>query len=383
MDLYRMTNGKRGFLGSTEVDVNDYWTEGRGSQQLRCNETVLYAEIDCCQELAAIAKTKEQLQEQYGRMDMFYLCLQAVKFYHADAALLRCAGVVIGNMVNEGCFSGDFESIEEENLFVDELVDELQDRTEAFSEVEGNDNFMNWYKDNVLDLNYYHNYDGSKTDTPRLNGLGAAMSSDEYSKMAKDGGMYLLYLVTDTDGKDGKPEQISKKKLKQNKFLQYMHNSGTNVTRQSILANAKSGIIAKSGTEPAKTLERFKEEARESQKKDVKGLGWLVTLISIIVTAVVMIVKMVVTAVQAKREAEAQQYIDSLDLQAPTEDELRGACPEHDDYLIKIEETKGRIADSEEKIQNTWLWSGLGVFATAVAGLVLVKLKLKRKLKGE
>jgi ABC-type sugar transport system permease subunit len=160
-----------------------------------------------------------------------------------------------------------------------------------------------------------------------------------------------------------------------------MHNSGTNVTRQSILANAKSGIIAKSGTEPAKTLERFKEEARESQKKDVKGLGWLVTLISIIVTAVVMIVKMVVTAVQAKREAEAQQYIDSLDLQAPTEDELRGACPEHDDYLIKIEQTKRRIADSEEKIQNTWLWSGLGVFATAVAGLVLVKLKLKRKLK--
>ena len=52
------------FLGSTEVDVNNYWTEGKNSQQLRCNETVLYAEIDCCQELAAIAKTKEQLQEQ-------------------------------------------------------------------------------------------------------------------------------------------------------------------------------------------------------------------------------------------------------------------------------------------------------------------------------
>lgn len=378
MDLYRITRGKRGFLGSTEVDVNNYWTGGKNSQQLRCNETVLYAEIDCCQELAAIAKTKEQLQEQYGRMDMFYLCLQAVKFYHADAALLRCAGVVIGNMVNEGCFSGDFESIEAENLFVDELVVELQDRTESFAEVAENDNFMNWYKDNVLDLNYYHNYDGSKTDTPRLNGLGAAMSSDEYSKMAKEGGMYLLYLVTDTDGKDGKPEQISKKKLKQNKFLQYMHSSGTNVTRQSILANAKSGIIAKSGSEPAETLDRFKEEARADQE-GVKGVGWLITLISMIVTAVVIIVNMVVSAVQARKAAEAQQYIDTLNMQAPTPEELQGASPEYADYQKEIESTINRIADTNASIANTWLWSGIGVLAAGFAGLTLVKMKIRNK----
>lgn len=346
---------KRGFLGSVEVSTDGYWTEGKGSQQLRCNETVIYAEIDTCQEYVSIAKSKEDVQEQYSMMDMYYMCLRAIDFYALDENKLRMAGVVIGNMIREGEFSVDFPSLEEENENLVRLIEVMRIRVDA-GEKETNLNFAEWYADNVVNLNYYHNPDGSKTkDKPRLQGVGATQSNDYWTEEVKKGAMFMLYLVTDTDGNGGDARAVARKKMQQNKHLNYIHGVGNNLTLNSMLAIAKGGIVNQTGQKPEDVLEAFKMEANRS---GVRGLGdpvsaaiGIAALVGTILSAVasaVTIVIAIVNAVKSNKAAEQAAANAMLDTAAaPTPDDIDASAPGYDEWK-KMADEANKNAELEE-----------------------------------
>lgn len=379
---------KRGVLGSADIDISNYWTNGKGSQELRCNETVIYAEIDVCQAYVSIATTQEEVQEQYSKMDMFYLCLEAIELYHSDASALRKAGVVIGNMLADGCFSLDFNSIEEENKYVCQLVVDMQRRVQNWSEKGENSNFMEWYVPNVCDLNYYHNADGTKTvDKPKLMGVGATYTDDYWSKQMKEGGMYCLYLVTDTDGSNGgDKKKIERKKMQQMKHLNYMHGAANNMTINSMLRNAEAGIVEQSGKTPSDCLKQLKTEKEVS----TKGLGFI-EIVAAIVSAIVAIIKMV-QQYKAQKE-EIRQMVKDESAAEPTENQMNQNKPSPDDWLKmaaeeeqkadELEKAAKKAAeqyddakDGDEKKTSPLVWIG----GAALAGLAIIGVLLwKRK----
>lgn len=379
---------KRGVLGSADIDISNYWTNGKGSQELRCNETVIYAEIDVCQAYVSIATTQEEVQEQYSKMDMFYLCLEAIELYHSDASALRKAGVVIGNMLADGCFSIDFGSIEEENKYVCQLVVDMQRRVQNWSEKGENSNFMEWYVPNVCDLNYYHNADGTKTvDKPKLMGVGATYTDDYWSKQMKEGGMYCLYLVTDTDGSNGGDQKkIERKKMQQMKHLNYMHGAANNMTINSMLRNAEAGIVEQSGKTPSDCLKQLKTE----KEVGTKGLGFI-EIVAAIISAIVAIIKMV-QQYKAQKE-EIRQMVQDESAAEPTENQMNQNKPSPDDWLKmaaeeeqkadELEKAAKKAAeqyddakDGDEKKTSPLVWIG----GAALAGLAIIGVLLwKRK----
>lgn len=378
--MTKAINKKRGFLGSIDVASQSYWTAGKNSENLRCNETILYAEIDCCQSFAMIAKTQEKIQDQYNKMDMFFLCLKAVEKYSLDQDKLRRAGVVIGNMVKDGEFSKSWATITAENAHVDSLVEEMYKRTEMNAETQENSNFMTWYVDNVIDQNYYNNVDGSKTvDAPRLSGLSAG-SNDEWSTKMKESGPYLLYMVTDTSkGLDQKA--ISRKKQAQTKLLNYLHSSNNNLTKASVLANAKSGIALKTGYEPQEALEEFKREAKEGA---TNGVGFVITatVVAAIITAVVTILSTIAAIYMQYQTNKTNKEIAELQSSKPSDSDMKQAAPDTSDVEKQAEEAKKAKEELEAEVANMesqsiftkplfWIASifgagaiGLGVFAT-------------------
>jgi hypothetical protein len=380
---------KRGVLGSADIDISNYWTNGKGSQELRCNETVIYAEIDVCQAYVSIATTQEEVQEQYSKMDMFYLCLEAIELYHSDASALRKAGVVIGNMLADGCFSIDFGSIEEENKYVCQIVVDMQRRVQNWSEKGENSNFMEWYVPNVCDLNYYHNADGTKTvDKPKLMGVGATYTDDYWSKQMKEGGMYCLYLVTDTDGSNGGDQKkIERKKIQQMKHLNYMHGAANNMTINSMLRNAEAGIVEKSGKTPSDCLKKLKTE----KEGGTSGLGDPITIVTAIISAIVAIIKLVQQA-KAQKE-EIRQMVQDESAAEPTENQMNQNKPSPDDWLKmaaeeeqkanELEKAAKKAAeqyedakDGDEKKNSPLVWIG----GAALAGLAIIGVLLwKRK----
>lgn len=380
---------KRGFLGSTEVDVTNYWSAGKGSEELRCNETILYAEIDALQEEVTIAESQDEVQECYNKMDMFYMCLKAIDKYALDADLLHKAGVVIGNMVEAGDFSQSYASIEDENKAVDARVEEMYRRTEDYHETHVNDNFMMWYKDNVELYNYYNNFDGTQTiDKPHLSGLRGDETYDVNSAEVKKSGPYFLYVVADVTGDDAgkKKAQVRAKKAKHQQWMRDMANkSQSNLTYASIKAASRSGIMAPRAANPATQVGGFGHkpeyivERLKRNDKAVQGLGCgaslIITIISIVASVLVAILKMITSIfnqkaqVERTRQAQIAQQMQAEQLAAQGYD-VNGFMPSEDDWIDFNGD--GIISEGEMQASNVltspWLWLG----GAALVGTVLL-----------
>ena len=372
---------KRGQLGDVSVDTETYWTRGKGTQDLKCNETNLYADIDDMQESAVIAKDSDELQYCYSQMDMLFLCLNAVDVCGSDDDKLRRAGRIIAKFREEGSFNLSFITVEEENQYVNILIDRLQSELEEGYDYDIANEWTEWYEEVVVEYNYYHNFDDSITkDKPRTNGLGVTYDNDYFSSQLKENSMCLLYHVCDSATlKDGCNDEnlIIQKKYAESDVVEWFANSGTNMTKYSVNMNIKSGIKAKTGKTPEDALKQFKEE---SQKEGVEGLGFIGTLITIIAMAIVAICKLV-TAIMAKKEAEEAAKLAEIAATAPTESTIDYASPSEDDYGIGevVDELNNRLSETgltDEEKNMLYIFGGGALLAIITAiGIKMAKKK--------
>lgn len=367
---------KRGFLGSTKVDTMNYWTDGKSSRMLKCNETNLYALIDLCQENVDFSTTNEERQLQYSLMDKYFLCLKAIEFAGADDSALKVYGQIIANMEEEGSFDIIFESIELENAFVDTLVERLAN---GYAEETFNNEFMLWFKEVVIDYNYFQNMDGTRTkNAPKLNGLGEVYNDDYYSKKAKESGMSLLYIACDKSNvlKDCVDnEEMLNKILNQSQTYNWLGSCGTNMTKISVMANIKAGIKASSGYEdPNDTLSAFKRESEEAGTEQ-KGLGISEVLLLAIIGAVTAIITLITSIIKAK-EAEATARVAQALVDAPNLDLVEYNAPAYQDYSEYVERMN-QIVDDAEDMRALDVLPILGMGAVAVLAIIFAGKKKK------
>jgi hypothetical protein len=405
---------KRGFLGTTEVDTEDYWTNGKGGQQLKLNETNLYAEIDLCQEILVNCENALEEQEQYRRQDVLWLCLKAVEYAGADDNLLRKGGRIIGNMATAGMCSRLYTTMDGENAMLEVLCKQLKERMQNDAESISNPSFNDWFEEVVVECNYYQNLDGSKTkDKPRLFGLGATETKDTYSKQLKEYATTLLYSIQDSEDlySDCTDESEMRQKLMgQSETVQWFANSGTNMTTRSVKLNIQSGCSSKlGGKTPKEALAKYKNEcAKAYTETEPNGLGCFVvsSIIAAIITLVILLAKMIISIVQQKREAKLAESV-ALAASTPTQEELEMNMPTAGDYdnsalEIEMQKAQDALAESNENLNkivaesqttetpeeedNTMLYVGLGVGGVVLVGsvaFVAVRASKKKKSQGK
>lgn len=317
---------KRSAIGNVEVDTSlYYWSGDKNSEQLRNSEGYLYAEIDLCQENAAYAKSEAEVQAEYNKIDMYFICLQAIEFfanqeYNTDN--LEMAGIIIGNMVVDGEFSRHFDQLEERNANLTTLIDTMRNRTLAEErEVNRNNEFFSWYQENVIDMNYYGRPE--RTTMPPLAGLGGG-TVDEYGATHKDGGAYWVYLTTNVKSDD---EIVTMKKLKENAFMNWFVATDTGTSRNKMIANARSGIRHHTGLSDTEFLAELQ---KGDAGKGVNGLGiW--ALVTAIVGAIIAIIKLV-TVIVSKKQDPTPEEIRAQSLDQPTDPTLERYRPDPTDW---------------------------------------------------
>lgn len=376
---------KRQYLGSADIR-KDYWSGGKDSRELKLNETLLYAEINCCNAEVSICDTYEEAQKEYNKQDLMYLCLVAVERSGSDYDKLARYGNVIGNMVGEGKIYRDYANIEIENQSLDLMIDEMESR-QANSEICMNEEFITWFDEKVLAYNCYRNYDGSVTyDRPKvvadLNGLGGG--SDTFSEQMVESGGYMLYLLNKSDDVyDGCVDEraMSLKLRNQRNYIEWLGNSNTNMTKDSILVNGRMGIIEKCKKTPDKALQDLKNG------EGVDGLGELVTAVVVaIITAVTTIISVIGTIVATLIQARSDRYAAEMLGVAPTDTEIRAASPDGADYgQEKIADLEKRLnkaqtkSDIYDKISSPGFIAGIVVVFTAIFGAAIYSSRKKKK----
>lgn len=363
-------------LGSASVDVYTYWSGGKNSHELKCNETILYSEIDLSQSYAQFCKTHEALQFHYNRMDEMYLCLKAVEFCGENDDLLRCAGAIIGNWKSDGSLSMRFESVEDENRYLDGLVAELRDSLSPEQETEvdvTNPEFDGWFEENVVQYNYYNTPTGkSKTMPVGMAGLGATTGNDDYSAKMKDSAMTLLYHIADKenvmDGCRDEDEMIMKR-YSANKAVNWFANQDTNMTQKSIENCIKSGIFEQTeGQSPDDVVNDLKSG------NGMSGLGMEpITIVMIVVAAITTICSLIATLVKAKYSAMTQQAMAE-----EYEPDPYGFAPEEDDF---IRNAKAQINQMLEESSEMSIGEILAVVAIAGVGIFGSAMILKKNAK--
>lgn len=376
---------KRQYLGSADIR-QDYWSGGKDSRELKLNETLLYAEINCCNSIISISESYAEAQKEYNKQDLMYLCLVAVERSGSDYTELAKYGNTIGNLVMEGKIYRTYYDVEQENNALDNLIEEMESRKDDDNVCELGD-FMAWFNEKVLAYNCYRNYDGSITyDKPKLmqglNGLGGG--SDSFSEQMVEGGAYMLYLLNKPqDVYEGCVDEIemSVKMRNQKDYVEWLGNSNTNMTYDSILVNGRMGIIEKTKKTPEKALQDLKNG------EGVDGLGELVTAVVVaIITAVATIISVIGAIVTALIQAKSDKYAMELANSAPDDNSIRAASPDTADYgHEKIAELEKRLNKAEsssdiyEKISSPGFIAGIVIVFTAIFGAAIYSSRKKKR----
>lgn len=366
---------KRGFLGSVEIR-QDYWTNSKGSNELRQNETYLYAEIDCCQEYIGIAKTKSEAQIQYNKQDLFFLCLVAIGMSNDDDEKLYKYGVVIGNMISEGKIYRSYASIEEENNTLSSMVDDMAVRVAQYNEIETNNDFLNWYTEKVISLN----------NKPLMNGVGDANGYDSLSAQAKEGGLYWIYLLNSAEDvyESGDIQTLREKVRYHEDYLNWVNSCGANVSADSILANARAGIIAKTGKTPEEVLKGMKQNKEGLGDATILGMS-VATFVIVMSAAVSALAGLVVAIIEAVGKVKNERAAIEAQKYAPGNDETNANAPSPGDYgyetYVELMDEYNEAVDKLDfynGISDPTLIGGTIGFWTLVFGAAIISNRKKK-----
>lgn len=372
---------KRGYLGSAEVNTYEYWSGGKSSHELKCNETILYSEIDLCQSYAQYAKSEQELQIHYSKMDEMYMCLKAVEMCGSDDDLLRCAGAVIGNMKSQGCFSINFASIEEENKYIDKLVEDLKQALSAGGDVDvTNPEFDKWFEEDVVAYNYYQTPSGKMKERPQL--LGATSTgNDDYTSKVKDGALAFLYHGANEENVFAgcrNEDEMTAKIFVQGKTKAWFASSGTNMTQKSINNAINSGIVDKTGgLSQEEAIDALRNECVEGGLNGT-GLGWvqIVMAIATAISVTISLVAMIVKFVQENKSSAEYDY----DEECPYDGFY---SPSDDDYVERAKKTINEMLDDSEGLSQNELFAVLGIAGVGIIGSIALMMNGKKKREHE
>lgn len=347
---------KRAKIGIVDIDVTaPYWSGGKDTHQLRASELEIYAHIDLLQEECNISKNDDVIKEKYRQMDMYFACLQMIQAYGDNPDMLPICGIVLNDAIIKKKFDKKYKSLEKRNECINTLIEKLIENVSNFTLTEDfSSEFLTWWEKTVIEQNYYTNpTTGEKTEILQENiAIGEVYNISYYNEKIKESGPYNVYTVASTDVINTQSAIL--KRNRQNEYIGWFESCNVGLTRNAMIANIKSGIIAKTGQTPDDVVAELKE-------KSVSGVGEIFTIIAIISACIAILsgIVGVVAQIVQLRNAGDTNVLSNI----PTQQQLISNQPTSSDWYGQGGSNNGNILTNSDGTPNFLLWGGIAAAA--------------------
>ena len=275
---------KRNKIGSVEVQTDRLvFVCDKPFSEMRQNEVRIFSHLDLLQEMSVFANDDEQ-NAIYTEMDKYYtIACICDQFGNNDEYLLN-ACAYFNDKVSNGDFDKNFESLEERNENINNIVSEIVNNTinnYILSSILTYDK-LEWWRKNVIDLNYYTLADGTKSKV-LIKDVAINGTDINYIEEFKKTACGWAYLHCDKSLL--KSSKIAISKYARQKTMQNAINDSNiqlDIETQNNLI--KSGIIK--DTQGGDANDFVKALKEEGQKKNTKVGDIAIALITAILTLV-------------------------------------------------------------------------------------------------
>lgn len=339
---------KRNKIGSVDIQTERLvFVCDKPFSEMRQNEVRIFSHLDLLQE-KAVYTTEEEQNAIYTEMDKYYtIACICDQFGNNDEYLLN-ACAYFNDKVSNGAFEKDFASLEERNENINNIVSEIVNNTinnYKYSSTLTYDK-LEWWKDNVINLNYYTLADGTKSKV-LIKDVAINGTSTNYIEEFKKTACGWAYLHCDKSLlKDSK---IAVSKYARQKTMQSAIND-SNIQLDTTTQNnlIKSGIIKETQGGDANDFVKSLKAVGQTQTAKVGVLT--PALITAIITLVCTALSVIGGIVQQRIAAKSLKY--SSDVVNP-----RNASDPSDFSGIFDD-------DGDGKIDTKYILLGIGILGT-------------------
>lgn len=232
--------------------------------QGKVNQRYLEALIDLESERANITNDPQKLQSIYNKMDFYEAAIAALNMSDRSD-YLELIGLLLAKYGEEGRFNQEYATMEERaaalektitdlNLDFAKLIQQSVDFQDEF--IQRNRPFIEWWKANIVERNE------KATETPVVNGIGAAVPVKDIVKAIAPGIMY------ETQPQDLDTAKARLKQRKHRKLVEYIQSKHPTYTKEDIDTYIRSGVIATFRKEPEEVIDILR-----SKYAKVAGIG--------------------------------------------------------------------------------------------------------------
>jgi hypothetical protein len=322
---------KRNQIGAIEMDTKTgkIWWGGNDFAQTRESERGIYCKIDMYQELSNISDSDAEIESNYDKMDRLFCVCKLIESFGDNLSLLNEAGVVMNDYLLRGAFDKKFNSLAIRNAYVDDLVAKLIEETNNFrgaSAYQVSVDFQNWWKSDVIDLNYYKDENGNHI-LEKPNAVSVNGTENNIYDLFKGLSPTLAYTKVDSKRITLSYSALAKKE-NQKIVRDIIKNSrhGISYTQQSDLII--TGIAAATSDTSAKTGDptQFVKNIYAGKYNDTKPKVGIGPLVIPLIMACISLITAIIGYFQAKKEAEAAVKIAKINkegLEIAAEDNAR------------------------------------------------------------
>ena len=173
---------------------------------------------------------------------------------------------------------------------------------------------------------------------------------------------------------------MSHKLINERNYMKWYGNANTNMTYDSILVNARMGIIEKTKKSPQSALEELKGN------DGVNGLGDPIAILSLIISALSVLATIARAILSFKSNSDNLDYLKSLQNTKPSDDEMLAAAPDGADYGgQKIADLKDELDKLENKtdiyktISSPAFVAGIVAVFVAIFGAAIYSSRKKKR----
>lgn len=333
-------------FASADAGTYNYWTDNTATitNTQAVNTMLALINRNRIDVLRLAGMTDEEKVQNLNEIDIYVLCMSAAQRYAADAKKLQYAGVVIGNMFNEGKFNYLSLDNNDRDANLDKLLDLLYERVADEHETAHNKKFELWFEKkivmrNKVGLNFGEQQKVRKAIKKGVAGIkGIGEVNDEWKENADlaelltKGSEYFLYMYFTQEQFEKIPAVFKLKAKKQKQTYDYCKQLFVGVygSEDEMKEIIYAGIVDYYETTPEDVCESIVEGKAAKVARPVSG--WLIATfgvkkaVEIILAIIAAVAAIVIGCVQAICNAVVAKY-GALD-----QDALDTSVPDASDY---------------------------------------------------
>ncbi len=296
---------KRAKIGNINIDTSKYlFRIDKDIESMRQSQVRIISYLDLLQERAELTTNELILNDIYTEMDMYYCVYCIIEQFGSNIKQLELAMYYFNDAIAKGYISSEYTSLSQRNNKLNRCIETIINNTisnYAVDTVNVSIEGIKWWKENVINLNYYEQ-NGVKSDV-YIQNVAIGETKEEFLEKFKKSCAVWSYVRCNTD--ELKNNKIAVVKLsKQRNAQQYLENCNIQldiVTQNNLI---DSGILKETGG--ANATEFVQALKMASRRKS--SIGDPATIIGIVLSIITTCTSVAVSVIQAVKQSKGVNF---------------------------------------------------------------------------